>query len=284
MRGPDWAHYVVPPAAPEIELLRAHYVAHAYERHSHDTYAIGVTEEGVQAFHYRGALHASTPGRVIVLYPGEPHDGHAGAPGGFTYRMIYIPPETVRRVLEDARDGAGAALPFTPTPVIDDPLLARRVGARHGAGADGAPRLAREALLDAVVLRLAARHAVAPPALRLARSDRGAAALRRVRDVLRDWPLEEDPAADELARLAGMSRFHLWRAFRAAYGLPPHAYRLQLRLAAAKRLLGAGEPPAAVAAALGFADQSHLSRRFKGAFGVTPGQFAAAARRAGGAG
>ena len=41
-----------------VELLHAHFVRHVYERHSHEGYAIGVTEAGVQAFHCRGALHA----------------------------------------------------------------------------------------------------------------------------------------------------------------------------------------------------------------------------------
>jgi AraC-like DNA-binding protein len=274
----DWAQFLVPPSAPDIELLRAHYVAHVYERHSHDSYAIGVTEDGVQAFHYRGALHASSAGRAMVLCPDEPHDGHAVVPEGFTYRMVYLRPETVGRVVEDARDGACAPLPFARAPVFDDRPLARRVGALHQALADGAPRLTSDALLDEVVLRFATRHADAPTPVRHARIRSGDTALRRVRDFLRDSPLDEDIAADDLARRAGMSRFHLWRAFRAAYGLPPHAYRLQLRLAAAKRLLSIGEPPAGVATALGFADQSHLSKRFKGAYGITPGQFAAAAR------
>ena len=40
-------------------------------------------------------------------------------------------------------------------------------------------------------------------------------------------------------------------------------------------------PPAEVAAAIGFADQSHLTKRFKGAFDITPGQFAQAKQRQG---
>lgn len=51
------------------------------------------------------------------------------------------------------------------------------------------------------------------------------------------------------------------------------AQQVHLRLAEAKRRLGAGVPIAAVAADLGFADQSHLHRRFKGAFGMTPGEW-----------
>jgi AraC-like DNA-binding protein len=48
-------------------------------------------------------------------------------------------------------------------------------------------------------------------------------------------------------------------------------------MAAAKRLLAAGERPAAVAAAVGLADQSHLNKRFRRAFGITPGAFQLAA-------
>jgi AraC family chemosensory pili system transcriptional regulator ChpD len=65
----------------------------------------------------------------------------------------------------------------------------------------------------------------------------------------------------------------LTRQFEQAYGLPLHAYHLHLRLLEAKRRLRTGVPIAAVAADLGFADQSHLHRRFKGAFGMTPGEW-----------
>jgi len=272
--GADWTEYTVPRCASGIELLRAHFSGHAYERHSHDAYAIGVTETGVQAFTCRGSTRASTAGRVIAINPDEPHDGHAGAPEGFTYRMLYLQPEVVRHALADAREGRPAPLPFSRAPVIDDPRLGHLVGALHRALGDGAPELEREALIGSALVRFAVRHCdggfIVPPARP------GDASLRRAHQLLEDTPLAWEVSVAELVRVAGMSRFHLWRAFRRRYGLPPHAYRMQLRLAAAKRLLAAGEPQAAVAAALGFTDQSHLHKRFKGAFGVTPGQFVAA--------
>src|SRR5215467_7588636 len=80
-----------PPAA-GLQRLRAGLSGHAYDRHRHETYAVGVTEAGLQCFHYRGAAWASTTGRVIVLYPDEVHDGHAGAPTGFVYSMLYVDP------------------------------------------------------------------------------------------------------------------------------------------------------------------------------------------------
>ena len=78
---------------------------------------------------------------------------------------------------------------------------------------------------------------------------------------------------DDLARATGVDRFRLSRAFKAAFGLAPHAYLVQLRLAKARRLLAAGQPPALVAMSLGFADQSHMGRWFRRAYGLTPAHY-----------
>ena len=45
--------------APGLELLEAWFAGTAYDRHRHDTYAIGLTDSGVQCFTYRGARQAS---------------------------------------------------------------------------------------------------------------------------------------------------------------------------------------------------------------------------------
>jgi hypothetical protein len=51
----------------------------AYSKHRHDTYAIGLTDSGVQAFQYGGAVHISTLGQVVILYLDEMHDWRAGS-------------------------------------------------------------------------------------------------------------------------------------------------------------------------------------------------------------
>lgn len=89
----------IDPPAVGLQRLRAGFSGHAYDRHRHETYAVGVTEAGLQCFHYRGAAWASTTGRVIVLYPDEVHDGHAGAPTGFVYSMLYLDPSLITAAL-----------------------------------------------------------------------------------------------------------------------------------------------------------------------------------------
>jgi AraC-like DNA-binding protein len=80
----------------------------------------------------------------------------------------------------------------------------------------------------------------------------------------------------ELSTVAGLSRFELVRRFRADTGMPPHAFQIDLRIGRARRMLAAGEAPAAVAASCGFADQAHLTRTFRRSVGVTPARFARA--------
>src|SRR5947209_5113963 len=98
-----------------VELFSAWFAGEAYQTHRHDTYAIGVTDSGVQVFDYRGSVHASTPGQVVVLYPDEAHDGRAGTGEGFGYRIVYVEPflltDAVRTLC-----GRPCPLPFVSEP------------------------------------------------------------------------------------------------------------------------------------------------------------------------
>jgi AraC-like DNA-binding protein len=79
---------------------------------------------------------------------------------------------------------------------------------------------------------------------------------------------------DELATVAGLSKFYLLRAFRRAYGVTPHGYQRQLRLAHAWQAIANGHPLTRATYDAGFADQSHLTRQFAALFGVTPARCA----------
>jgi len=101
-------------------------------------------------------------------------------------------------------------------------------------------------------------------------------ALVRVREYLRAQT-GQPVTTEELSRMSGLSEPYLIRAFHYEFGLPPHAYHLRVRLAAACELLTRGRAVASVAYECGFADQSHLSRKFKEVYGLTPAAWAAGA-------
>jgi AraC-like DNA-binding protein len=77
-----------------------------------------------------------------------------------------------------------------------------------------------------------------------------------------------------LAAAVGLGERHLRRRFSAAVGYGPKTFARVVRFRLALALLRAGEAPAAVAAAAGFADQAHLTRELGALAGSTPGAFA----------
>src|ERR1044071_8935002 len=115
----DWIESAGPVGG--VELFRAWFAGRAYEKHRHDTYAIGLTDCGVQVFNYRGGARGRLPGAVGLLYPGEGHRGgaHEGRPGpaeGFGYRIVYVAPAQLVEALGTLRGRAGP-LPFVRDPV-----------------------------------------------------------------------------------------------------------------------------------------------------------------------
>jgi AraC family transcriptional regulator len=79
---------------------------------------------------------------------------------------------------------------------------------------------------------------------------------------------------DELAQVAGMSRFHFVRSFKARMGLTPYAFAMGLRMSRARDLLSVGTTPIEmVARAVGFTNDATFRRAFAKAFGVSPSQF-----------
>ena len=99
------------------------------------------------------------------------------------------------------------------------------------------------------------------------------------RDYLRDRYIE-DISLDELATVAGLSRFHFCRRFQSEVGVSVGAYQTQLRLAEAKKLLAQGMSIAECAIATGFYDQSHFGKHFRRHVGTTPAKYAYQVARA----
>jgi AraC-like DNA-binding protein len=258
-----WRHAAVP----GVDLLRARYVTHRYARHAHETYTLGLIEDGVEEFGYGGTLLRAGRGAVALLNPEVVHTGHAGVPAGWSYRVLYPAVSVVQAVAADL--GAGRGLPYFPQTVVYDPHSARLVRAAHLAAEHG-DRLASSALLQAALAGLLRAHARDGGSA--ARVPRARPAVRTAMDLLRAR-VTDPPPLSELARATGLGPYTLLRAFRAETGLPPHAYLNQVRVRLARGLLDRGVPPAEAAAATGFADQAHLTRHFKRVLGVPPGAY-----------
>lgn len=233
----------------------------------HETYALCACRNlWGQSWRYRGRTYTRPGPGMMLMEPGELHRTLA-VPYGAEFKVVQIPPTAV----------AGAAVELGVTGLVhlaradtDDPKLTAAVW-RLGELAEqgGASRLEVQTL-QTLVLRRMLMHAERPP-----RSERAddAGATRRARDYLCDHRCDA-VTLDELAAVAGISRFRLLRAFKKRYGVPPHAFQIQLRIEQARTMLRGGIHPAQVSAEMGFYDQSHFGRHFRRIVGVTPIHYA----------
>ncbi len=250
-----------------MQRIDAFFTGHAYDPHRHDTYALGYTISGVQSFDYRGARADSTPGHAIVLYPDEKHDGRAGAPSGFRYRMAYVEP----RLIRDALGGGALSLPFLSRAVFRDHRLMKAIRATL----DDLNRPLESLELDHVVLGIAeALLTLDRSAGRRSGMSSCATAVERARQYL-DAHITRVVTSEELEAATGLDRYALARQFRMRLGTSPYRYLTMRRLDQARFRMRAGASLADAAAASGFADQSHMTRQFRRAYGLPPGRWRA---------
>lgn len=109
-----------------IAYLDARHITHL-ARHTHDAYVLGMIDRGTAGTYYQGETHFLTPGSVMILNPGEVHSGYEPNGETFSYRLLYIEPETFRETLSEE-----AFLPFFKNILIDESRWARRLRGLFG--------------------------------------------------------------------------------------------------------------------------------------------------------
>jgi AraC-like DNA-binding protein len=249
-----------------VELFRARLAGEAYQKHRHDTYAVGVTDSGVQVFDYRGAEQSSTPGRVVVLYPDEAHDGRAGTDEGFGYRIVYVEPAVLSEAVRALR-GRPYPLPFVSEAVSSNAQLAAAVATAFRAPLES---LTADSLVVELADGLLAGERAGGGPAPFRRVD--VRAVERARQFL-DAERTRVVHSTELESITGLTRYDLSRQFRLMFGTSPYRYLLMRRLELAREQVDRDRPLAEVANDTGFADQAHFTRVFRSAFGLTPARY-----------
>ena len=215
--------------------------------------------------HYRRRSHRVADRSTLLFEPGETHETHrVTKPQDF--QVLFFTPETMQQYGEEME--ITGQLHFRPDPNIDEAVFL------------SCKRLHAAILEDTADIELQSRLAECVGTLLTPMGNSGC----------RRWParggsrycgrgtscsssIAHAVTLDEIAAIAGLSRFHFLKAFTAQFGLTPHAYQIHLRIERSLPLLRQGMSLTQVAETMGFNDQSHFIRHFKRIMGVTPGQY-----------
>lgn len=218
-----------------------------------------LVEDGAFAYRARGGMGLAAPGAIVFANSGEPFECQHVDRSGNKRLALFL-----SHALMDEIAGELGAETF-PVALLAASREAAAVAGLMRKAAAGGPERA-----PFVFAAVEAGMRLGGDARPRRASGRDEARILSVTRHVRAH-FDEPCALDVLAALAGMSRFHFARTFKAVTGQTPAQYVLHTRLSAASAALEqSARPVADIAFSVGFNDLSHFNASFKRAFGMSP--------------
>jgi AraC family transcriptional regulator len=117
------------------------------------------------------------------------------------------------------------------------------------------------------------RYSIGRPRLDQYTGGLSGAQLRRTLEYIDEF-LDLQLAGQEIASVAGLSKYHFGKAFRRSTGITLHGYVLARRMRRSQVLLARSDLPfSAIAQAAGFSSQSHFTSVFTTRVGTPPSSY-----------
>ncbi len=195
--------------------------------------------------------------------------------GPIDFAHLYVHPSRLSGLIASKYDRDPTTVTLDEQVGFNDPLLSQvmREMLRQVGEANTSAHAYLDALFDVALAQLAHKHSTLGQASRAARHALAPVRLRRVIDYV-EANMGETISLDDLAHVAGLSRFYFSRAFQSAMGEPPTAYLARRRLELAKRLLRMSDlSHAQIARESGHGAPSQFAATFKRQTGQTPSNF-----------
>ncbi|WP_250655754.1 AraC family transcriptional regulator [Alkalimarinus coralli] len=254
---------------PFVEMRRADRSSACYHTHSHDEFSFGVIDEGEAEYRNQRCKNHIGSGMTVTINPADAHSCNPKE-GLWSYRMLFVDTHWIGELQQEML--SFHSIDYLPFPN----LYESDAKTYHSFGklfeilvAETNPLVAESLLIQFLERRFMnsaslAKASALPDLMRV----------KQVKELIMDQ-LDVNISLDEFSAHSGLSRYHLIRSFKHAYGQSPHAFQLDQRIKKAKSLLQRGESIVDTASVLGFADQSHFQRNFKKRLAVTPRQYQA---------
>jgi AraC-like DNA-binding protein len=277
--------------------------------HFHDEYLICAQLVGEEECQVSGKTQRFSAGDVVLINPQQVHTGNQTGTQLLEYVSLYVDREVVERLAAEWR--APTASPeFTvvkagsqpelvarlvdllglvreqrgsrlypdqhtpPDPEVELPTAMHHDDEPEQSGAVESDLSVDIALAEVVMLAFEEFSNLRQPMLR-STNRVGHRKIARSVEYIRSLDNNAStPTLEQLAEVAGLSKYHFLRQFSQVVGMTPGAYLRTLRLChAARKLRTTDMPILEVALSVGFADHPSFSRAFARYMGMTPSEY-----------
>jgi len=247
------------------------YCNFSFPEHFHDEHLIQIIKEGQNSFFCNGNTYEAAPGDVVLINPGEVHNGQSRTNEKLQYNVFYIDPGVWEEVLGIGSVFITKGFLFNKTLVKDELLFGKIDRFFYLLAEDGHDEIRlHEKYLD--ILLYISHHYSLSRSGYYNPDTHHTKTINLLKDYIQE-NLSNKLSLEDLSRAGNVSPFHLLRIFTKQTGLTLHQFILVSRIEKSKDLLKNKMAISDVAFTMGFADQSHFTRSFKKMMGLTPRQY-----------
>ncbi|MFL6228958.1 MAG: helix-turn-helix domain-containing protein [Pyrinomonadaceae bacterium] len=215
-------------------------------------------------------------GSFFLTTGGAPYDvrWRAVTPEPFETMLVFIELPVLQRAMEDVFGDEAAHARLRDASAFDDEGLNSLLELLRAELMRGqASPLFVQALAQMIAVHLARSYGVTDGESHRRSPSLPGHKLRQITDWMSEHAAEEF-SLERLAAQAGLSRFHFQRLFKAATGVAPSRYHIDLRINEARRLLRETKMGVVdVALEVGYMNPSHFARLFRRETGLSPSDY-----------
>jgi AraC family transcriptional regulator len=220
--------------------------------------------------------HRLKRGSFFLTSGGAPYDvrWRAVTPEPFQSMAVFVELPLLQRALEEVfGEGAAHARLRDLSAFNDDALEVQMERLRDELTRRQASPLLVQGVAQIIAVHLARNYGETGEESRSSSPSLPGYKLRQITDWLAEHVAEDFNLA-QLAAQAGLSKFHFERLFKAALGVSPSRYHINLRMNEARRRLRETKMSVVdVALEVGYADPSHFARLFRRETGLSPSDY-----------
>jgi len=243
-----------------IELKEATFKNQCFPEHFHDSYSIGIIEEGIEKVHFANKDIIAHANAVIIINPYDVHANSFFDTDMWKYRIVYINQDVMKYIQHQAGLLTNKTAWF-PKHLIDDGYLYQLIMDFHLAVPEN-----KVAGINAALSYLLANYATERV------ENDNIYHLNEITDAV--FYIKAHLAGkvniEDMAAMYCMDKYKFIRAFKKQTGLTPISYLQLHRVNEAKLLITQNMPIVEVALETGFFDQSHFTHCFRKYIGISP--------------
>jgi len=215
-------------------------------------------------------------GSFFLTTGGAPYDVRwkAVSPEPFETMLVFVELPVLRRALEEVFGPDAPHARLRDASAFDDEALNSLLGLLRGElMREQASPLFVQSLARMTAVHLAREYGETGEETHSSSPSLPGHKLRQITDWMAEH-LAEEFNLDRLAARAGLSRFHFQRLFKAATGVTPSCYHIDLRINKARQLLRETKMSVVdVALEVGYTNPSHFAQLFRRETGLSPSDY-----------